>query len=123
MKAKKLKEIKVYNKAEDLAMHIFEVTKTFPNEEKYSLIDQIRRSSRSVAANIAEAWGKRKYQGLFRRHIIDANGSLEETKSWLSMSKRCQYIDEKKYQVLSNECSHIGAQLFFLEKNWKFNSE
>lgn len=72
-------DLQVYRSAHQLAMEVFELSKLFPKEEKYSLTDQIRRASRSVAVNIAEGWGKRAYENLFKRHLIDAIGSLEES--------------------------------------------
>lgn len=82
---KSLKDLKVYQLAYELAMEIFEITKTFPPEEKYSLTDQIRRSSRSVPINIREGFAKRKYEQIFIRHLNDALGSSEETgDGWIS---------------------------------------
>jgi len=92
---KSFRDLEVYQLARKLALQIFELNKTFPPEEKYSLTDQIRRSSRSVKANIAVGWGKRIYEDVFKRHLIDAMGSLEETKSWLLSGYDCKYIIEK----------------------------
>ncbi len=86
------KDLKVYNLAFELAMEIFEMTKTFPKEEKYSLIDQIRRSSRSAAINIREGFAKRRYENVFIRHLNDSIGSSEETRGWLDFAYSCQYI-------------------------------
>ncbi len=74
-------DLEVYKLSHQLAMNVFVMTKGFPTEEKYSLTSQIVRSSRSVAANIAEGWGKRIYEAEFKRHLVYAMGSLEETKS------------------------------------------
>ncbi len=76
-------DLEVYRLAFDLAMEVFELTKKFPKEEKYSLTDQIRRSSRSVPINIREGFAKRRYENLFIRHLNDAMGSSEETRGWL----------------------------------------
>ena len=78
-------------------MGIFEITKTFPKEEKYSLIDQIRRSSRSIPANIAEAWKKRIYPRMFVSKIVDAAGEAAETEVWLDVSKDAGYLSQEKY--------------------------
>ena len=87
MPIKTFTDLDVYNLSHELAMEVFYLTQKLPPEEKYSLTDQVRRSSRSVAVNIAEGWGKRIYPANFKRHLADSNGSLEETKSWLLFSK------------------------------------
>jgi len=87
------RELKVWKQAMNLAMEIFEITKGFPTEEKYSLTDQIRRSSRSVPANIAEAWRKRRYPAAFVSKLNDAEGESAETQTHLEIAKRCGYID------------------------------
>ena len=87
---KTFRDLEVYELSRKLALKIFILSKKFPPEEKYSLTDQVRRSSRSIAANIAEAWGKRIYEDGFKRHLIDALGSLEETKSWLLSGYDCE---------------------------------
>ena len=119
MAIKKFTDLEVYNLAEVIAMEIFRISKEFPKEEKYSLTDQIRRSSRSIAVNIAEGWGKRNYENQFKRHLIDAIGSLEETRSWLSFSLKCEYIKEDSYTELAESLDELGAKLFLLHKNWK----
>src|SRR3990170_3039694 len=88
------KELKVYQKAMDLAMEIFHLTKTFPKEEKYSLVDQIRRSSRSVCTNIAEAWRKRRYKAAFIAKLSDAETEACETQVWSEFSLRCNYLNK-----------------------------
>ena len=100
-------------------MEIFHVTKAFPKEEMYSLTDQIRRSSRSVAVNIAEGWGKRKYENAFKRHLIDSIGSVEETKAWLLFSRDCEYVPEKDYNVFLRKYEALGAKLFRLHDRWR----
>ncbi len=87
MKYNGYKDLKVFQLAYKLAMDIFEITKSFPKEEKYSLVDQVRRSSRSVPANIAEAWKKRLYPKMFVSKIIDAAGEAGETEVWLDFCK------------------------------------
>ena len=85
------RDLIVYQKAFKLAMDIFNITKSFPKEEKYSLIDQIRRSSRSVPGNIAEAWAKKIYQKVFVNKLSDALGEEYEPEVWLDFSKECGY--------------------------------
>lgn len=118
MSIKTFADLDVYNLSYTFAMDIFIVTKKFPSEEKYSLTDQIRRSSRSVAVNIAEGWGKRIYPASFKRHLVDSNGSLEETKSWLQFSKDCTYITEEIYLPMTTKAESIGAKIWTLHNNW-----
>jgi len=94
MQIKSPKDLIVYQKAYALAMKIFEVSKSFPAEEKYSLTDQIRRSSRSVCTNLREAWAKRKYQAHFVSKLTDADGENGETDSWLDFACECGYLAE-----------------------------
>jgi four helix bundle protein len=112
-------DLEVYQIARKLALEIFELTKKFPSEEKYSLTDQIRRSSRSVKANIAEGWGKRNYTDVFKRHLIDSLGSLEETKSWLISCHDCSYIINEVYNGLAKEYDLLGGKIYTLHQNWK----
>jgi four helix bundle protein len=111
------RDLKVFQLAYRLAMEIFEITKTFPNEEKYSLIDQIRRSSRSIAANIAEAWKKRVYPKLFVSKIIDAAGEAGETEVWLDIAKDAIYIPIGKYKQLSDGYDEVNRMLFGMVEN------
>lgn len=92
MKILSYRELRVYSSALDLAMELFELTKSFPPEEKYSLTDQIRRSSRSVCANIAEAWRKRRYKAAFIAEINDLETEACETQVWLEIALRCKYL-------------------------------
>jgi four helix bundle protein len=96
-------------------MKIFEITKGFPNEEKYSLVDQIRRSSRSVCSNIAESWRKRKYEAVFRNKLTDAMQEASETQSWLEFSLACKYINQDLFKELDNEYEVIISQLNVME--------
>jgi four helix bundle protein len=112
-------DLEVYQLAHKFAMKIFELTKSFPNEEKYSLIDQIRRSSRSIAVNTAEGWGKRLYVGNFKRHLVDGMGSLEESKAWLLIAKDCKYITNNMYDQLLGQAEVLGSKLRRLHDNWK----
>jgi four helix bundle protein len=86
-------ELDVYKKAFAAAMRIFEVTKSFPKEERYSLTDQIRRSSRSVCANLAEAWRKRRYRASFVSKLSDSDAEGAETQTWLQFAVECVYLD------------------------------
>ena len=111
-KYKGYKDLIVYQKAYSLAMEIFRITKTYPKEEKYSLTDQIRRSSRSVVTNIVEGWQKRLYQKLFISKMIDALGESGETEVWLNFSLDCVYITKDKYNQLRNSYEEINRMLF-----------
>lgn len=91
------KDLIVYQKAFSAAMEIFHLSKRFPAEEKYSLTDQIRRSSRSVNANITEAWRKRRYEKSFVNKLNDADGEAAETQNWLDFAFACEYIDKETY--------------------------
>ncbi len=90
-------------------MQIFEVTKRFPMEERYSMVDQIRRSSRSVCANIGEAWRKRRYEAAFIAKLSDAESEASETLVWLEFARRCGYLDNTG--ILEDTYDHIIAQL------------
>jgi four helix bundle protein len=94
-------ELSVYQMAFDAAREIFEVTKSFPKEEVYSLTDQIRRSSRSVCANLAEAWRKRRYQAAFTNSLNHVESEAAETQVWLSFSKDCGYLSDEKSEGLT----------------------
>ena len=113
------KDLKVYNLAFELAMKIFEMTKTFPKEEKYSLVDQIRRSSRSAAINIREGFAKRRYENVFIRHLNDSMGSSEETRGWLDFAHGCQYIHDDTHKELDKRYEELNKMLYSLMTNWK----
>jgi four helix bundle protein len=100
-------------------MEIFQLTRSFPKEERYSLTDQMIRSARSVCANIAEGWGKRTYENEFKKHLVYAMGSLEETKSWVAFAKDCGYINETKYGAIFNNLNEVGSKIYKLYENWK----
>ena len=87
------KDLRVYQTAFDAAMKIFEVSKKFPVEERYSLTDQIRRSSRSICANLAEAWRKRRYEGAFVAKLNDCEAEAAETQTWIEFAVKCNYLD------------------------------
>lgn len=86
-------DLEVYKKAFEAAMEIFELSRAFPKEEIYSLTDQIRRSSRAVCSNIAEAWRKRRYEAAFVSKLSDAEGEAAETQTWVEFSVRCKYVE------------------------------
>lgn len=115
---KTVKDLKVYNESFRLAMEIFNLTKGFPKEEQYSLTDQIRRSSRSVSANIREGFAKRKYEQIFIKQLVDAYGSSEETRTWLEFSVNSSYINQDTFEKLDNEFDKLGAMLNRLIQNW-----
>ena len=94
-------DLEVFKLSYQLAMEIFNVSRHFPKEERYSLTDQAVRSSRSISANIAEGWGKRIYENEFKRHLIYAMGSLEETKVWLYFAKYCLYLPVETFDGLT----------------------
>ncbi|MGD8315940.1 MAG: four helix bundle protein [Syntrophobacterales bacterium] len=105
------RDLRVYQAAMDLAMEIFRLSKTFPREERYSLVDQIRKSSRSVCANLSEAWRKRRYQAAFVSKLSDSETEAAETQVWLEFAFRCDYIKEKTFKNLDQRYEHILSQL------------
>jgi four helix bundle protein len=112
MEYKGYRDLKVYKLSYKLAMEIFEITKSFPKEEKYSLTDQIRRSSRGVPANIAEGWKKRQYPKMFVSKIIDAAGEAGETEVWLDVSKDAGYLSIEKYENLISGYDEVNRMLY-----------
>ena len=111
MQIRSPKELIVYQKAYALAMEIYRISKSWPNEEKFSLIDQIRRSSRSVCANIREAWAKRRYEAHFVSKLTDVDAENGETDTWLDFAKDCGYLSVSDHANLANECKEVGAML------------
>jgi four helix bundle protein len=109
--AKNFTDLKVYKLAQEAAMKIFEISKTFPKEERYSLTDQMRRSSRSVGGQIAEAWGKRRYERHFISKITDADAEGLETQHWIASAHLCQYIDQSTERELLEGYLSIGRML------------
>ncbi len=105
------KDLRVYQQAMESAMRIFEITKTFPVEERYSLVDQIRRSSRSVCTNIAEAWRKRRYKAAFIAKMNDAESEASETQVWLEFSVRCNYLETSLASDLESAYNQIIGQI------------
>ncbi len=111
MKVYDYRELEVYKKAFDLQQKIFQISKKFPKEEQYSLTDQIRRSSRSIGANLAEAWKKRRYPAHFVSKLTDSDGELGETVHWLETSLACEYIESGVHETLTLQCDQVGKML------------
>ena len=105
------KELRVWQNAIDLAMRVYQITKNFPPDEKYSLTDPFRRASRSTASNLAEAWRKRPYPAAFVSKLNDSESEAAETQTWTEFARRCGYIDEKLALELDNRCEEILGQL------------
>jgi four helix bundle protein len=115
--ANSFRELIVYQKAYSLAMEIFSVTGTFPKEEKYSLVDQIRRSSRSITSNISESWARKSYIKSFVNKLTDSPGEEYETETWLDYSKDCNYITSEKHQELMNGYDEVRKMLISIINN------
>jgi len=105
------RELRVYKAAFAAAMRIFSLTKQFPPDERFSMVDQMRRSSRSVCANIAEAWRKRRYKAHFISKLSDAEGEAEETRVWLEFAYRCRYLEQDDFNQLDDTYDKILGQL------------
>jgi four helix bundle protein len=116
-KIESFKDLIVYQKSYKLAMDIFEISKSFPKEEKYSLTDQIRRSSRSVTSCIAESWAKRRYEKSFINKLTDSLGEENETEVWLDYSKDCNYIQSEIHDTLLSEYSEVRKMLISMINN------
>ena len=115
------RDLKVYQLSYELALEIQEITKLFPKEEKYSLVDQIRRSSRSVPANLAEAWKKRRYEKAFISKVIDCAGEAGETEVWLDFSQDFGYLHEHKHDELIKKYDEVNRMLNgMIDKSEKF---
>jgi len=105
------KDLLAYQKSFELAMEIFETSKIFPTDEKYSLTDQIRRSSRSVSANIAEAYRKRQYPAHFKSKLSDADMENSETQVWLDFALKCGYLKTETHKLFTDRCAEVGRLL------------
>ena len=118
---KSFRELEVYKLAREVSREIFIMSKEFPNEERYSLTDQIRRSSRSVGAQIAEAWGKRRYEMHFISKLTDADAEQLETQHWLEVSEESHYIDSMTRDHLLRKCESISKMLYsMIDKSSNF---
>jgi four helix bundle protein len=105
------RELRVYQQAFDLQQEIFQLSKRWPTEEKYALTDQVRRSSRSVGANVAESWAKRSYPAHFSSKLTDADGELQETDHWITTALTCGYPDASQHSKLQIRIREIGQGL------------
>src|SRR5688500_10585710 len=105
------RELRVYAPSRELSNEIFEFTKGFPKDERYSLTDQIRRSSRSIGAQIAEAWAKRRYEKHFVSKLTDSDGEQQETQHWVETALDCEYISQEECSHLLEKCFEIGRLL------------
>jgi len=120
------KDLEVYRTAFDTAMEIFELSKKFPQEERYSLTDQIRRSSRSVCANLAEAWRKRMYEAAFVAKISDCTSEAAETQTWIEFAVRCNYLDREPGREMYKKYDSILGMLVNMMNNsekWTINKK
>jgi len=117
--AKSVRDLKVYQAAFSSAMDIFRLSERFPKEEKYSLTDQIRRSSRSVCSNLAEGWHKRRYLAAFIHKLTDSVQEASETQTWLEFSLACGYIDKIVFDLHFEHYEHIIAQLLTMQRKAK----
>lgn len=114
---KSAKDLRVYKAAYELAMEIFKISKTWPSEERYSLTDQIRRSSRSVCSNLREAWAKRRYEAHFISKLTDSDGENSETDTWLDFARDCGYLSIGDHDCLTGQCGKVGAMIGSMLKN------
>jgi four helix bundle protein len=113
---KHFRDLDVYRLAFDCAMKIFKLIKSFPVEERYSMVDQIRRSSRSVCANLAEGWRKRAYEAVFRNKLTDSMQEASETQCWLEFAESCSYLNQDQFKELDNDYERIIAMLNGMER-------
>ncbi len=100
-------QLEVYQSAMEAAMQVFELSRQFPIEERYALTDQVRRSSRSICANLAEAWRKRRYKAAFSAKLSDAEAEAAETQVWLEFAARCGYVEREVAAALHERCEQI----------------
>jgi len=117
MSVRSPKELTVYRKGYDLAMEVFEVSKRFPSDERFSLTSQIRRSSRSVCLNLREAWAKRRYEAHFVSKLTDCDAENGETDTSLDFALTCKYIDQPTHDRLCALCDEIGKMLGSMMRN------
>jgi len=117
--AESFKDLVVYQKARGIAKEVFKITKSFPKEEMYSLTDQARRSSRSIGAQIAEAWGKRRYEKHFISKLTDADSEQLETQRWIEVAEDCNYVVHAQVLQIINKLSEIGRMLNSMMKKAK----
>jgi four helix bundle protein len=112
---KSVRDLDVYKKAFAAAMEIYQISKEFPPEERFSMTDQIRRASRSVCSNLAEAWRKRRYRAVFINKLTDAQQEASETQTWLDFCVACNYINKQTFERLDQEYENILGMLNSME--------
>ena len=126
MQINSAKDLEVYKKAYAVSMEIFRLSRSWPADEKYSLTDQVRRTSRSVCSNLREAWAKRRYEAHFISKLSDCDGENSETDTWIDYARDCTYLTEEKHAELTSQISEVGKILggmlrnpepFLLKKN------
>jgi four helix bundle protein len=110
-------DLEVYQLAFDAAMRVFDLSRSFPVEERYSLTDQIRRSSRSVCTNLAEVWRKRRYEAAFISKLSDSEGEAAETQVWLQFAAKCGYLEHETARELYRVCDDILGKLVQMSSN------
>ena len=115
------KDLDTYKLAREVSFEIFNISKSFPADEKYSLTDQIRRSSRSVGAQIAESWGKRNYEKHLISKLTDADSEQFETQHWLEIAYECKYITKEQFNQESSKCESLGKMIYtMIQKSNQF---
>ena len=113
------KDLDVFNLAYTLAIEVFRLTTRFPKEERYALVDQMRRSSRSVCGNIVGGFAKRRYEAVFKNSLNDSLGESEETKLWLHFALDCNYIQPDEHKTFTAGYEQVGAMLWTLMTKWE----
>ena len=116
---KSFSDLEIYQLSYKLAIDIFNMSKSFPTSEKYSLTDQMVRSTRSISANIAEDFGRRTHPSEFEKFLVYSAGSLEKSKVWLNFAKDCQYLTSEQFDLIYSNTDEIGAKIHKLYVNWK----
>ncbi len=119
MQINSVKDMDVFKYGYQLAMEIFELSKAWPKEERYSLTSQIRRSSRSVCSNLCEAWAKRRYEAHFISKLSDCDGENGETGIWLDFARDCTYMAANDHALLDQKSQRVGAMIGAMLKNPK----
>ena len=110
-KIRKHTDLRVYQLSFEAGMEVFKLSKKFPKEERYSLTDQMRRSSRSVSGNLAEAWRKRRYPKSFISKLTDSDGEAAETQVWIDYALACEYIEKEERDIIYDKYEHIMAMI------------
>ena len=117
MQINSAKDLEVYKKAYAVSMEIFQLSRSWPAEERYSLTDQVRRSSRSVCSNLREAWGKRRYEAHFISKLSDCDGENSETDTWLDYARDCGYLAVEQHAEMTGCITEVGKMLGGMLKN------